>query len=184
MTATLLPDRRSTAARFAAAASVLALALTAALLPPRRRRPGAQGQRRARHGARAGAGPRPDHRAGRGDRRGRALQRARGPDQDQHRRQRSRRCSPRAGRSTPTARVYTFKLKKGVKFHDGEAFDCQRRQVQLRARQGDEESTNKAKKAVFDNISSDQRARSAHGDPRRSTTPTATSCSAWARTPR
>src|SRR5678809_1108343 len=34
MTATPLPDRRSTAARFAAAASVLALTLTAALLPP------------------------------------------------------------------------------------------------------------------------------------------------------
>ena len=34
MTATLLPDRRSTVARYAAAASVLALALTAALLPP------------------------------------------------------------------------------------------------------------------------------------------------------
>ena len=54
----------------------------------------------------------------------------------------------------PDGKIYTFKLRKGVKFHDGEPFDAQRRQVLLRAREGARAATNKAKKAVFDNISS------------------------------
>jgi len=52
----------------------------------------------------------------------------------------------------PDGRSYTFKLKQGVKFHDGEAFDAADVKFSFE-RAKDEKSTNKAKKAVFDNIS-------------------------------
>ena len=52
----------------------------------------------------------------------------------------------------PDGKSYTFKLKRGVKFHDSEAFDASDVKFSFeRARA--EGSTNKAKKAVFDNIS-------------------------------
>jgi peptide/nickel transport system substrate-binding protein len=51
----------------------------------------------------------------------------------------------------PDGRSYTFKLKKGLKFHDGEAFDAADVKFSFE-RAKDDKSTNKAKKAVFDNI--------------------------------
>ena len=52
----------------------------------------------------------------------------------------------------PDGRSYTFKLKKGIKYHDGEAFDSSAVKFSLE-RAKDEKSTNKAKGAVFNNIS-------------------------------
>jgi peptide/nickel transport system substrate-binding protein len=54
---------------------------------------------------------------------------------------------------TPDGKTYTFKLKKGVKFSDGAAFDAQAVKFAFERAKAPA-STNKAKKAVFDNISS------------------------------
>jgi peptide/nickel transport system substrate-binding protein len=51
----------------------------------------------------------------------------------------------------PDGRSFTFKLKRGVRFHDGEAFDSADVKFSFE-RAKDDKSTNKAKKAVFDNI--------------------------------
>ncbi|HEX2542130.1 MAG TPA: ABC transporter substrate-binding protein [Caldimonas sp.] len=52
----------------------------------------------------------------------------------------------------PDGKVYTFRLRKGVRFHDGEEFDASDVKFSF-DRAKAPTSTNKAKKAVFDNVS-------------------------------
>ena len=54
---------------------------------------------------------------------------------------------------SPDGKAYTFKLKKGIRFQDGEPFDAAAVKFSFERAKA-EGSTNKAKKAVFDNISS------------------------------
>jgi peptide/nickel transport system substrate-binding protein len=53
----------------------------------------------------------------------------------------------------PDGKSYTFKLRKGIKFQDGEPFEAAAVKFSFERAKADG-STNKAKKAVFDNISS------------------------------
>ena len=53
----------------------------------------------------------------------------------------------------PDGKSYSFKLRKGIKFQDGEPFDAAAVKFSFERAKA-EGSTNKAKKAVFDNISS------------------------------
>jgi len=53
----------------------------------------------------------------------------------------------------PDGKSYTFKLRKGIKFQDGEPFDAAAVKFSFERAKA-EGSTNKAKKAVFDNIAS------------------------------
>lgn len=53
----------------------------------------------------------------------------------------------------PDGRSYTFRLRRGVKFSDGEAFDAAAVKFSFERAKA-EGSTNKARRAVFDNISS------------------------------
>jgi len=53
----------------------------------------------------------------------------------------------------PDGKSYTFRLRKGVKYQDGEPFDSSAVKFSFERAKGPK-STNKAKKAVFDNISS------------------------------
>jgi peptide/nickel transport system substrate-binding protein len=55
-------------------------------------------------------------------------------------------------RMDPDGKSYTFKLKRGIKYHDGEDFDSADVKFSFE-RAKDEKSTNKAKGAVFNNIS-------------------------------
>ena len=55
--------------------------------------------------------------------------------------------------SDPDGRSYTFRLRKGVKFQDGTPFDAEAVRFSFERAKADG-STNKAKKGVFDNISS------------------------------
>ena len=54
---------------------------------------------------------------------------------------------------TPDGKTYTFKLRKGISFSDGAAFDASAVKFSFERAKA-EGSTNKARKAVFDNISS------------------------------
>ncbi|HSW03413.1 ABC transporter substrate-binding protein [Aquabacterium sp.] len=56
-------------------------------------------------------------------------------------------------RSDPDGKLYTFKLRQGVSFQDGTPFDAAAVKFSFERAKA-EGSTNKAKKAVFDNISS------------------------------
>ena len=85
-----------------------------------------------------------------GHRRDHALQHLRNAHQDQLGRQGHARCWPKAGRFRPTCSTYTFKLRKGVKFQNGEPFNAQAVKFSFE-RAGAEKSTNKDKR-TFANL--------------------------------